>query len=80
MAADFPPVGFHFRVEFELEDAREKDTRFQEVSGLLAEVGTEEIPEGGENRCMMWNTNASKVRAPPIVLECFAKSSRRSTG
>jgi phage tail-like protein len=46
----YPPVGFHFKVEFNLEGATEADVRFQEVSGLSAEVGTEEIVEGGENR------------------------------
>lgn len=45
-----PPVGFHFRVEFGLIGAKENDTRFQEVAGLSAELGVEEVIEGGENR------------------------------
>ena len=50
MAVYYPPVGFHFRVEFILDGTVESDTRFQEVSGLSAELGTEEVVEGGENR------------------------------
>jgi phage tail-like protein len=47
----YPPVGFHFKVEFNtLDDTTAADVRFQEVSGLSAEVATEEIVEGGENR------------------------------
>ncbi len=50
MAVYYPPAGFHFQVTFDLEDASENDLRFQEVSGLSAELGSEEIQEGGENR------------------------------
>jgi phage tail-like protein len=50
MAVYYPPVGFHFRVEFILDGTVESDIRFQEVSGLSAELGTEEVVEGGENR------------------------------
>ena len=45
-----PPVGFHFRVEFSLSGMTDRDNRFQEVSGLSAELGSEELQEGGENR------------------------------
>jgi phage tail-like protein len=49
--ADYqPPGGFHFRVEFQLPGARDGDARFQEVAGLGAELGLEEVVEGGENR------------------------------
>ncbi len=48
--AEYPPVGFHFRVEFGLSGIGDRDSRFQEVSGLSAELGTEELQEGGENR------------------------------
>lgn len=48
--AHYPPVGFHFRVEFGLSGLSANDSRFQEVSGLAAEIGTEELEEGGENR------------------------------
>ena len=50
MASYYPPVGFHFKVEFSLDGVQEADARFQEVSGLTAELGIEEITEGGENR------------------------------
>jgi phage tail-like protein len=53
-----PPVVFHFRVSFDttIEDGGGVDTttengdgRFQEVSGLTAEISTEEYREGGLN-------------------------------
>jgi phage tail-like protein len=50
MAVYYPPVGFHFRVEFTLDGVQDGDIRFQEVSGLSAELGVEEVVEGGENR------------------------------
>ena len=50
MAVYYPPVGFHFRVEFSLDGVQDGDVRFQEVSGLSAELGIEEVVEGGENR------------------------------
>jgi len=50
MPAYLPPVGFHFRVEFGFLPPDSTDVRFQEVSGLTAELGVEEITEGGENR------------------------------
>lgn len=50
MAVYYPPVGFHFRVEFTLPGVDDGDTRFQEVSGLTSELGIEEVSEGGENR------------------------------
>ena len=48
MSTYYPPVGFHFSVDF-LEIA-ESENRFQSVSGLSVERETEEIAEGGENR------------------------------
>lgn len=42
------PVVFHFKVELGVGGADE-DVRFQEVSGLTAEVTTEELREGGLN-------------------------------
>jgi phage tail-like protein len=44
------PVVFHFKVEFGAGSA-EQDNRFQEVTGLSAEVTTEELREGGLNEC-----------------------------
>jgi phage tail-like protein len=46
----YPPVGFHFRVDFLDLGTEEIDSRFQEVAGLAAELGVEELEEGGENR------------------------------
>lgn len=43
----YPPLGFHFKVEF---DNFPGEYQFQSVSGLSAELEIEEIPEGGENR------------------------------
>ena len=47
----YPPLGFHFRVEFLTESNNRKfsDTSFQEVSGLSVEIATEELSEGGVN-------------------------------
>jgi phage tail-like protein len=50
MANYYPPVGFHFLVEFEGLGSQEQDHQFQSVSGLSADIETEEIAEGGENR------------------------------
>jgi len=47
MAEYYPPLGFHFMVEF----ARfPGEFQFQSVSGLTVDVETEQIAEGGENR------------------------------
>ncbi|MEO1053673.1 MAG: phage tail protein [Bacteroidota bacterium] len=54
MALFRPPVGFHFFVRFEerilLDYPGIPDLGFQEVSGINADVSTEEYREGGENR------------------------------
>ncbi|MFZ4576316.1 MAG: phage tail protein [Phycisphaerales bacterium] len=50
MANYYPPVGFHFKVEFLGLPPSADDTRFAEVGGLSVEMTTEEVPEGGENR------------------------------
>jgi phage tail-like protein len=45
----YPPVAFTFSVKVEgIMGINEGD--FQEVSGLNVKFGTEEVPEGGENR------------------------------
>lgn len=46
----YPPVSFHFKVEFDLDGIRDQDFRFQEVSGLNVEIETEALKSGGENR------------------------------
>lgn len=50
MALYTPPVGFHFRVEFDLPGAGDADIRFREVAGLSMELEEETFNEGGENR------------------------------
>ncbi|SMO64049.1 conserved hypothetical phage tail region protein [Saccharicrinis carchari] len=47
MADYYPPLGFHFKVEF---DDIEGESEFQSVAGLSVELQTEEVAEGGENR------------------------------
>ncbi|NIP99856.1 phage tail protein, partial [candidate division KSB1 bacterium] len=44
-----PPVGFHFKVEFDLPDITDNDNRFREVSGISLEMEEETVTEGGEN-------------------------------
>ncbi len=50
----YPPVGFHFRVEFRTMQGdligNDNDIRFQSVTGLNVEYDTETYKEGGENR------------------------------
>ena len=61
MVRSYPPVGFFFEVNFQgsFEDAQgvttnlsqeTVETRFQSVSGLTAELQTETLKEGGEQR------------------------------
>lgn len=45
----YPPVGFHFKVEF-VGIGNDNDVRFQSVAGLSVEYDTESYKEGGENR------------------------------
>jgi hypothetical protein len=51
-SAYYPPVGFHFSVQIGGE-SDEKEFRFQEVSGLTAEIGTEELQVGGEKQVFL---------------------------
>jgi len=45
------PRSFHFSVEFQgVSGLKSNDVKFQDVSGLIAELGVEEIKSGGENR------------------------------
>jgi len=51
MATYYPPVGFHFRVNFGDFASESPDIRFQSVSGINASVPNSfSYPEGGENR------------------------------
>lgn len=47
MSNYYPPLGFHFKVEFA---NLKSEFEFQSVSGLTIELDTEQIAEGGENR------------------------------
>ncbi|HPF10741.1 MAG TPA: phage tail protein [Flavobacteriaceae bacterium] len=50
MSTVYPPVSFHFKVEFSGISSQESDVQFQSVSGLSVDIETEEFAEGGENR------------------------------
>ena len=66
--AYYPPVAFHFKVEvIDLPKAVDDDVRFSEVSGLSMEMGSEEIPEGGENRFIQ--KYPTRVKYPELVLK-----------
>lgn len=67
MAHYYPPVGFHFKVEVLGLTPNDADVRFTEVSGLSVEMGTEEVPEGGENRFVQKYPTRSKY--PELVLK-----------
>ncbi|MBV4360538.1 phage tail protein [Pinibacter aurantiacus] len=45
----YPPVGFHFKVDVNGKGNGGTDLRFQEVSGLSAEITIEELQVGGIN-------------------------------
>lgn len=62
-----PPVGFHFVVHVLGLPPVENDLRFTEVSGLSVELGTEEVPEGGENR--FTQKYPTRTKYPELVLK-----------
>lgn len=66
MAVYYPPVGFHFKVEFAGLNA-DADTRFSDVAGLSAEMATEEVAEGGENRFVQ--KYPTRAKYPELVLK-----------
>ncbi len=66
MAQLYPPVGFHFRVDF-VGIGNEADARFTEVGGLAVELGSEEVIEGGENRFVQKYPTCAKY--PELVLK-----------
>ncbi len=63
----YPPVGFHFKVEFDGFASDGNDTKFQSVSGLSVDLETEEIAEGGENRFK--HKLPVKTKFPNLVLK-----------
>lgn len=67
MAGYYPPVSFHFKVEVLGLSPVSHDVRFTEVSGLSVEMGTEEVPEGGENRFIQKYPTQAKY--PELVLK-----------
>jgi phage tail-like protein len=67
MANYYPPVGFHFLVEFQGLGTEQKDHQFQSVSGLSVDIETEEIAEGGENRFK--HKLPVKTKYPNLVLK-----------
>jgi phage tail-like protein len=48
MSVYYPPLGFHFKVEFI--GISKDEYQFQSVSGLTVSLDTEDVAEGGENR------------------------------
>jgi len=62
----YPPSAFHFKVVFGATLGL-TDTSFQEVSGLTAEVDTETVVEGGENRYV--HTLPKGVKHPQLELK-----------
>ena len=66
MAQYYPPVGFHFLVEF-IGLSDHADTRFIEVGGLTVEMGSEEVIEGGENRFVQ--KYPTRAKYPELVLK-----------
>jgi phage tail-like protein len=67
MDSYYPPVGFHFTVEFAGLDSQGADAQFQSVSGLSVTMETEEIAEGGENRFK--HKFPVKTKYPNLVLK-----------
>ncbi len=62
----YPPVAFHFRVSFGTATV-DADCSFREVSGIAAEMETETVAEGGENRFVY--TLPKAVKHPRLVLK-----------
>ncbi len=50
MSVYAPPVGFHFKAEFDVPGVTDRDVRFRDVSGLTMELEELALIEGGENR------------------------------
>jgi phage tail-like protein len=50
MSVYIPPAGFHFKAEFDVSGANDRDVRFRDVSGLTMELEEQTYNEGGENR------------------------------
>lgn len=68
MANNYPPLGFHFKVEI---DGINGEFEFQSVSGLSVELEFEEMGEGGENRFK--HKLPVRTKFPNLVLKRGAK-------
>ncbi|NLJ01458.1 MAG: phage tail protein [Bacteroidales bacterium] len=64
MATHYPPLGFHFKVEF---NHIKGEFQFQSVAGLSVELETEQVAEGGENRFK--HTLPVRTKSPHLVLK-----------
>lgn len=67
MPVYYPPVGFHFKVEFLDLPPNDSEVRFTEVGGLSREMVTEELPEGGENRFVQ--KYPTRAKYPELTLK-----------
>jgi phage tail-like protein len=68
MAVDYQYVpGFYFKVGFIGFEEKELEAKFQEVTGIQAEVETEDVREGGENRFVHHLPKGAKF--PNLVLK-----------
>ncbi len=67
MSTYYPPVGFHFMVEFGLNGIGNNDFRFKEVSGISLEMEEESVIEGGENRFV--HKLPVRAKYPDLVLK-----------
>ena len=67
MAVYYPPVAFHFKVEVLDLPPNDSDVRFSEVGGLMVEMATEEVAEGGENRFLQ--KYPVRAKYPELVLK-----------
>ncbi|AFY70348.1 hypothetical protein Pse7367_2080 [Thalassoporum mexicanum PCC 7367] len=65
----YPPVSFFFEVVFQGENLDKEivETRFQSVTGLTAELQTETLKEGGENR--FEHILPTRAKYNPLVLK-----------
>lgn len=63
---DYPPTAFYFKVVLGATLGM-SDASFQEVSGMTAELKTEEVVEGGENRYV--HTLPTGMKSRTLVLK-----------
>ena len=75
MAHYYPPVGVPLQGRGARPAAHDDDVRFTEVGGLSMEMGTEEVPEGGENRFVQ--KYPVRAKYPELVLKRGLLGARR---